>query len=152
MTKANPIEKDVKRQGKALLEKHGWFHWMPPANTFGKSGISDLHAVKPGVFMVVEFKIGKGKPTELQKAFLTMIDQANHLAFVVNDTNMSYFQQFLEAFDRAAVATASGGEKAVDPVDGSLMINAVHELTKDFADTLSRFQREGNRAVAQGAS
>lgn len=132
MTKRNPTEKDVKFKGKTLLDKYGWFYWMPPANQFGSSGISDLHAVHTNVFMVVEFKFGTNKPTALQKGFLTTIQAAGHFAFVVNDKNMDYFESFLAAFARASTSVQKGGEKAIDPNDGSIMLNAVHELTKDF--------------------
>lgn len=143
MTKAHPIEKDVKRKGKELLAKHGWFVWMPPANTFGKTGISDLHAVKPGVFMVVEFKIGDGKPTGNQKAFLTMISEANHFAFVVSDQTMPYFESWLSAFDRAIEAQQKNQD--VNPDDGALMLNCIQALTEPYADMLAKF-RAGARA------
>ena len=135
MTQRNPTEKDMKRQGKALLDKYGWFYWCPPANQFGSSGISDLHAVVPGIFMVVEFKFGSNKPSALQKGFLTTINAAGHFAFVVNEKNMIFFDTFLGAFARSTQAVQKGGEKAVDPVDGSLMLNAIHELTKDYQET-----------------
>lgn len=136
MTKRNPTEKDVKFKGKTLLDKYGWFHWSPPANTFGASGIADLHAVHTNVFLVVEFKFGSNKPTALQKAFLTTIQAAGHFAFVVNEKNMDCFEAFLAAFARASMSVQKGGEKAVDPFDGSIMLNAVHELTKDFMTEL----------------
>jgi hypothetical protein len=132
MTRRNPTEKDVKFKGKTLLEKYGWFHWSPPANTFGASGIADLHAVHQSVFMVVEFKFGGNKPTALQKGFLTTIQAAGHFAFVVNDTNMDYFEAFLGAFARATTGVQKGGEKGVDPNDGSILLNSIHELTKDY--------------------
>jgi hypothetical protein len=113
---------------------------MPPANTYGKTGIADLHAVKPGTFMVVEFKIGSNKPTELQKAFLTMIAKAGHLAFVVNDTNLPHFASFLENFDKARSIIEEGGEeKDLQPVWDMLSDDAL-ELTKDFSpfETLAK--------------
>ena len=56
-------EKDVKAEVKKLLNAHDWFWWMPPANGFGKAGISDFNALKKGVFLAVETKFGSKKPT-----------------------------------------------------------------------------------------
>jgi hypothetical protein len=136
MTRRNLTEKDVKHKGKALLEKYGWFYWMPPANQFGASGISDLHAVHNGVFMVVEFKNGANKPSALQKAFLTTIAAAGHFAFVVNDQTLVIFEAFLKAFAnaQAASAKAGGDPKAVDETDGAIMLNAMRDLTRDYMD------------------
>lgn len=135
MTRRNPTEKDVKHKGKALLEKFGWFYWMPPANQFGASGISDLHAVHNNVFMVVEFKHGGNTPTELQKAFLTTIAAAGHFAFVVDEKSMVIFEAFLRAFDRSMrrVAAAGGDISAADETDGAIMVNAMRDLTAPFS-------------------
>ncbi len=138
MTRRNPTEKDVKHKGKALLDRYGWFYWMPPANQFGSSGISDLHAVHYNAFMVVEFKYGANKPTALQKAFLQTIHAAGHFAFVVNDETLVIFEAFLLAFQKAAIAVqkANGDINAVDPTDGAMMLNAVTDLSKDYLDQM----------------
>jgi hypothetical protein len=135
MTKAHLVEKDVKRKAKALLDKHGWFHWMPPANQFGKNGISDLHAVKPGVFMVVEFKkTAAEKPTEMQKAFLTMIHQAEHLAFVVNNDNLEDFERFLVLFDEVQAVLQKGGTLAdYDMAKGEEFVQCHLKMMEPFA-------------------
>ena len=139
MTRRNPTEKDVKHKGKALLDKYGWFYWMPPANQFGSSGISDLHAVHYNAFMAVEFKHGKNKPTALQKAFLNTIRAAGHFAFVVNDETLVIFEAFLKAFQSAATAVqkANGDEKAIDPTDGAMMLNAINDLSKGYLEEVS---------------
>jgi len=120
-------EKDVKRHIKVLLDKHGWFHWMPPANGFGKGGISDHNAIRDGIFMAVEAKFGNGKPTENQKDFLREIKEADGLAFVVHDKNIGWFDIFLQAFDASVAAQRSGQEPK--PEDGAAMVNATRELT-----------------------
>lgn len=136
MTKRNPTEKDVKHKGKALLDKYGWFYWMPPANQFGASGISDLHAVHNNVFMVIEFKYGGNKPSALQKGFLTTIAAAGHFAFVVDEKTIVIFEAFLKAFHSAMLATqaADGDVKAVDETDGAMMLNAMKDLMAPFRD------------------
>ena len=67
MSPTNPrIEKDVKTRIKKLLDDHDWFWFMPPANGFGRTGISDIIAVKRGVFLAIEAKFGKNPPTAMQ--------------------------------------------------------------------------------------
>jgi len=136
MTRRHPLERDVKKAGTALLDKYGWYWWKPPANQFGSSGISDLHAVHYNAFMAVEFKHGKNRPTALQKAFLQTIAAAGHFAFVVNDETLIIFEAFLKAFQRAATAVqkANGDEGAIDPTDGAMMLNAITDLSKDYVD------------------
>lgn len=121
-------EKDVKKKVKAIFDKHDWFWWMPPANAYGKSGTSDFHALKNHVFMVVETKFGSNKPTPLQIGFLNSIrsDEQGGYAFVVNEQNISWLDQFLESF---GVATAAQSRKEPVPEEhGSRMINALHQL------------------------
>jgi hypothetical protein len=127
----------VKFKIKTLCDKFGWFYWMPPANQYGGNGISDFHMVHANVFMVVEAKsihTGDGKPTTLQKGFLTTIQAAGHFAFVVDEPRLEYFEAFLGAFARATLGVQKNGEKGVDPVDGSIMLNCIRELTKDYMD------------------
>lgn len=121
------IEADVKKQVKKLLDKHSWFWWMPPANGFGKIGVSDFNAFRGGIFLAVETKFGKNKPTAQQKAFLESILAESGFAFVVNDTNIEHFEAWLAAFDRAA--TNAGKNLPVEPEDGAIMLNALKELT-----------------------
>lgn len=120
-------EKDVKVQIKKLLGKHGWFFWMPPANGYGKSGIADILAIKDGVFVAIEAKYGKNKPSPMQSAFLTSIKAESGFGFVVNDANIEWLDTWLSAFARAQMAIASG-EKIADG-DGPLMLDAIHAMT-----------------------
>src|SRR5579884_4015464 len=105
-------EKDVKDEIKKLLTKHGWFHWMPPANGFGKGGTSDHNAIKgergAGQFMAIEAKhtkTGKGTST-LQRDFLFNVEKNGGFAFVVNENNIMWLAVFLQAYDNAAAAVA----------------------------------------------
>jgi hypothetical protein len=85
------IEKDVKRAVGKLLTEHGWFWWMPPAGAYGRSGASDFHAIRGGVFLAVETKVGKGKTTALQDRFLTNVSCNGGLSMVVNERNLVEF-------------------------------------------------------------
>lgn len=125
-------EKDVKRAIKKLLDKHGWFWWMPPANGYGTTGVSDFNALKNGVFLAVEAKFGTNKPSPRQKAYAESIAAQQGFAFCVNDKNLEWLDRWLECFDNAseAVLRAGGGDprEAVDQSDGADLINAMHVL------------------------
>lgn len=120
-------EKDVKREIKKMLDKAGWFFWMPPANGYGKTGVSDILAIKDGVFVAIEAKYGRNKPSPMQSAFLMSIKAESGFGFVVNDSNIEWLDTWLTAFARAQNAIASG-EKIADE-DGPLMLDAIHAMT-----------------------
>lgn len=119
-------EADVKRQVKKLLDKHKWFWWMPPANGFGRTGISDFNALRGGVFIAVETKFGKNKPTPMQVGFMESIQSETGMAFVVNEQNLGAFEAWLNHFDNAMTAQAE--QRDVDPADGAAMLDAMRAL------------------------
>lgn len=121
-------EKDVKKRVKQILDKYNWFWCMPPANAYGKSGISDFLAWRTGASMAIETKFGSNKPTAMQVAFLNSIQAEDAFAFVVNDKNIDFLDQFLESFMIAAEATARRMD--VPPEHGSRMLNAIYMLTR----------------------
>lgn len=123
-------EKDVKKTVKELLNRNGWFWWMPPANGFGKVGVSDFNALKSGVFLAVETKFGGNKPTVQQKAYLQSIHAAGGIAFIVDEKTVEQFDVWLDTFDRAAKTVAA--RKAVPDEDGASMLDAVSAMTKDM--------------------
>ena len=128
---ARPLEKDVKKDIRKLLDKHGWFWWNVPMNAYAKSGISDIHGVKEGMFMVVEGKRDdKENPTELQKGFLSSIAAASHFAFVVDSDNISHLEVFLGALDRSMLAVSMSATPA--PEDGAAMLNCIREMTRKY--------------------
>ena len=92
-------EADVKREVRKLLTKYNWYYWMPPANGYGKSGISDFHALKNGKFLAIETKYGSNTPTVLQNKFLADIEAAGGWVLVVNDSEHSLARlgKFLES-------------------------------------------------------
>lgn len=120
-------EKAVKQKVKKLLDKHGWFWWMPPANGYGKGGISDFHAIKNGVFLVIETKSGTNKPSALQKQFCESIMASKGFAFVVNEINLDWLDRWLECFENATIAASHSKEVATE--DGADLINAIAALT-----------------------
>lgn len=125
-------ETDTKAEVKHLLDKHKWFWFSPPANAFGKSGISDRIAIKTGAFMAIETKRGAAppKPTVNQVAFLNSIRQENGFAFVVNDTRLTTLANFLETFDRSCEAAQKGEKPTAE--DLVTMAEAIAEMTKEL--------------------
>lgn len=123
-------EADVKKQVKKLLDKYNWFWWCPPANGFGKIGVSDFNALQNAVFLAVETKFGNNKPTAHQKAYLDSIIAEKGYGFVVSEKNIVFFEQFLDAFSRS-IKHIMKGEKPADD-DGSMMLNAIRVLTEDI--------------------
>jgi hypothetical protein len=119
-------EKDVKKKVKALLDKFGWFWWCPPANAYGRSGISDFHALKNGVFLAIETKFGSNKPTAMQLGFLNSINAESAFAFVVNETNLDWLEAFLEDFGAQAELVAGEGKMANDA--GARLVDAIRAL------------------------
>ncbi len=124
-------EKDVKDLIKRLLDFHGWFTWMPPANGYGTMGVSDHNAVKDGIFIVIEAKFGRGKPTAQQRAFAAQIMANDCYAFCVNERNIDHLAWFLESFEIAKQHQSRGED--VPQEHGSRMLNAISALTDMWA-------------------
>lgn len=131
MPKKRPLEKDVKKKVRALLTQHDWFWWNVPMNAYAQSGISDIHAVKRGMFMVIEGKRDdKENPSALQKAFLSSIAACDHFAFVVDNDNLPTLELFLGCLDRSMTAVGEGQKPT--PEDGAGMLNAIKEMTRKY--------------------
>ena len=134
MTTNITSEKHVKAQVKKLLDKHGWFWWMPPANGFGKGGISDFNAIKNGVVLAIETKFGTNKPTPLQIGFCRSIQSEKGFAFCVNERNLTWLDAWLQSFSNATAGVAAYAgpdkEQGVDPADGATLLNALAVLTE----------------------
>lgn len=120
-------EKGVKARVKKLLDKHGWFWWMPAANGFGTQGIADFLAVRKGIFMAVETKFGGNKPSALQCGFLNSIAAEDHFAFVVDENTLAAFERFLQLLDESIERTAKTGQKPTDEA-GAGMIDCIREM------------------------
>jgi hypothetical protein len=118
---------------KALLSKYEWFWFMPPANGYGKSGISDFIAVRHGSFLAIETKFGSNKPTAMQIGFLNSIRANDGFAFVVNDKNLDWLEAFLESFEVSTQCVSKQME--VPPEHGARMLNALAELSNKLLDT-----------------
>ena len=116
----------VKAKVKKLLDNHGWFWFMPPANGFGKSGIADILAIKAGMFMAIETKYGVNTPTPQQRGFLHSVAACDHFALVVTDQTLLDLSAFLSALDQSMGCVARGG--VPPPEVGAPMADALKVL------------------------
>ena len=118
-------EADVKKYVRQLLTKHGWFWWMPAANGFGRSGVSDFIALKQGVPLAIETKFGKYQPTPLQQIFLKRFAAQKGMAFIVDEANVDALEAYLVGFDAVVHARDSGR-----PPDASVEVSLLAALTR----------------------
>ena len=82
---ATKPEVKVKKEIKALLEKHGVYYFTPVTSGFGSSGVPDFVACIKGRFVGIEATAGKGKTTALQDKNLADIMNSGGIAIVVNE-------------------------------------------------------------------
>lgn len=125
----------VKDKIKALLNFHGWFTWMPGANGFGQQGVHDHLALKDGIFLSIEAKFGKNKPSAVQKAFAGHIIANGCYAFCVNEQTISHLAMFLESFQFSIAWQQEGNDPESLPQEhGARMLNAIAVLTEPWGE------------------
>ena len=81
-------ESKVKANVRKLLDTLNIYHFMPPANGFGRAGIPDIIGCMDGHFIAIECKAGKGKTTALQDRELERIANAGGTAFIAREHNL----------------------------------------------------------------
>lgn len=81
-------EAKVKRKVTDILKKLECYYFYPATGGYGKSGVPDIVACYRGLFIGIECKAGKNKPTMLQERNLDQIRTAGGLAVVVNENNI----------------------------------------------------------------
>ena len=89
-------EAKVKKAVRALLDELGIYHFMPPANGFGRAGIPDIILCGKGKFGAIECKAGNNKPTELQTRELDRIEKTGGFVFVARETNLTDLKEYLQ--------------------------------------------------------
>ena len=85
----------VKKAVRLLLDKLGVYHFMPPANGFGRAGIPDIVGCMDGHFIAIECKAGKGTTTALQDRELNAILNHGGTVFIAREDNLEDLQQLL---------------------------------------------------------
>jgi len=88
-------ESKVKAQLRKKLDALGIYHFMPPANGFGRAGIPDVIGCYNGQFVAFECKAGKGKTTALQEREIGRIQAAKGWAFVISELNVEHVEELL---------------------------------------------------------
>lgn len=101
-------EGDVKKKVKAVLAKHAPESWwfMPPANGYGRAGIPDFVGCHYGAAFAIETKFGYGTLTANQERECGNAVAAGVRVWIVNEKNITKFEQEFALF--AATAAGSG--------------------------------------------
>ena len=90
-------EKAVKRKIKVYLEaRTDTWHTMPAQSGFSEAGVPDFLVCLNGVFVAIEAKFGKNKPTPMQELQLERIRQSYGQAWVINEDNVDELPELLE--------------------------------------------------------
>jgi Holliday junction resolvase len=87
----------VKTAVRKLLDSLNIYHFMPPANGFGRAGIPDIVGCMDGHFIAIECKAGKGTTTALQDRELNAVLNAGGTVFIAREHNLADLKLLLEA-------------------------------------------------------
>lgn len=88
-------EGKVKAKLKKILVDNDIYYVMPATGGYGNSGAPDFLICLNGVFVGIETKAAKNKPTALQQKNLDRITEQGGLAFVVNENNVDWMCDYL---------------------------------------------------------
>lgn len=91
-------EKDLENKVKRFLKDNGcWYVKYWGGGGYTKSGIPDLLVCCEGVFLGVELKAAKGKPSELQLKHLHRIRDSGGLAILLYPKDLELFKSLIRA-------------------------------------------------------
>jgi len=93
---AQTPEAKVKAQLRKTLDALGIYHFMPPANGFGRAGIPDVIGCYNRQFVAFECKAGRNIPTALQEREIRNIQAAKGWAFVITELNVDHVEELLK--------------------------------------------------------
>jgi Holliday junction resolvase len=79
-----------------MLNAFDIYHFMPPANGFGRAGIPDIVGCMDGHFIAIECKAGKGTTTALQGRELNAILNSGGTVFIAREHNLGELKLLLE--------------------------------------------------------
>ena len=89
-------ESKVKANVRKLLDDLKIYHFMPPANGFGRAGIPDIIGCMDGHFIAIECKAGKGTTTALQDRELNAILNHGGSVFIAREHNLEDLKLLLK--------------------------------------------------------
>lgn len=84
---AKTPEGKVKEKVVGILKEEGAYYFFPATHGYGRSGVPDIIACVSGLFLAIECKAGKNKPTALQVREIEAIRTAGGVAVVANEAN-----------------------------------------------------------------
>lgn len=86
---ASTPESRVKKKVVETLKELGAYYFYPVTGGYGKSGVFDIVACYKGMFIGIECKAGKGKPTMLQSRNATHTKAAGGIVLLINENNIA---------------------------------------------------------------
>lgn len=90
-------ESKVKKKVHATLRERGAYAVNYIGGAYANNGTPDILVCFCGKFIGIECKSGRGRPTALQIKNLRDIDHAGGLSLVINETNLEYLTECLDA-------------------------------------------------------
>lgn len=97
---ATTPERLVKKKVVAELKARGAYYFYPVTGGYGASGVPDVVACYRGVFVGIECKAGKNKPTDLQKRNLDAISRCGGVALVINEDNLGLLETTMDNIEQ----------------------------------------------------
>jgi Holliday junction resolvase len=91
-------EKRVKEKVVKVLKEIGAYYFYPFTGGYGRSGVPDIIGCYKGRFFGIECKAGKNKTTALQDREISLIHNAEGVAWVVNEENIDSVREVLLSF------------------------------------------------------
>ena len=109
-------EKKVKDKCVKLLKAYDVYYFFPATHGYGRSGVPDIiccikSKTALGHFLAIECKAGDNKPTALQEKEMADIRNHGGSTFVINETNLTLLEKFLEGFTGAKHETNQRDEQ-----------------------------------------
>jgi len=92
---AKTPEAKVKDKVVDILKDEGVYYFFPATHGYGRSGVPDIIACVSGLFLAIECKAGKNKPTALQVRELERVRSAGGVAVVANDANWELVRELI---------------------------------------------------------
>ena len=89
-------EKKVKQKVVEILKEFDAYYFYASTGGYGASGVPDIIACYQSVFIAIECKAGKNKPTKLQERNLQQIADTGGITLVVNEDNLSDVRKALQ--------------------------------------------------------
>ncbi len=81
-----------------VLKEMGAYYFYPFTGGYGRSGVPDIIGCYKGRFFGIECKAGKNKTTALQDREISLIHNAEGVAWVVNEENIDSVREVLLSF------------------------------------------------------